>query len=272
MPLPFIIMSAPNGARRQKKDHPNIPITPEEMAICAEEIVAAGASILHLHVRDKNGGHSLAPELYRKAIQAVQAAVGEKLIIQVTTEAVGIYDRQQQMDMVKELKPTAVSLALRELCPDVQTETEFAQFTAWLKAEKIFPQYILYNDKDFNRFEEFRKKGILNDNNPFALLVFGNYQGQINDHEINALKACATTAEFPWAACGFAHNEKDCVRHAAHNNGHIRVGFENNIWKNNEEMLKNNAEMVAFASEIAREATRPVATADDVRNIFGLRN
>ena len=107
-------MSAPNGARRQKKDHPEIPISPDEMALCAEQILQAGASILHLHVRDDDGSHSLDVDRYQNSINAIKNKVGDQLIIQATTEAVGIYDRHQQMEMVKKLRPEAVSIALRE--------------------------------------------------------------------------------------------------------------------------------------------------------------
>ena len=98
-------MSAPNGARRKKSDHPALPITPDDMADCAEEICQNGASILHLHIRDDHNQHSLDVERYRASIAAIKNRVQDKLIIQATTEAVGIYNRHDQMHMVKELKP-----------------------------------------------------------------------------------------------------------------------------------------------------------------------
>ena len=85
-------MSAPNGARRQKTDHPELPITPDDMALCAEHIVEGGASILHMHVRDDEGQHSLDVERYRASIDTIHANIGQDLIIQVTTEAVGQYN------------------------------------------------------------------------------------------------------------------------------------------------------------------------------------
>ena len=164
-------MSAPNGARRQKKDHPEIPITPDEMAICSEQILEDGASILHLHVRDDENNHSLDTDRYRASIKAIKEAVGDQLIIQTTTEAVGIYNHHQQMEMVRELKPEAISMALRELCPTDDDQTEFSSFLKWLKTEHIFPQYILYNSEDYIRFEQYRKMGIFHDDNPFVLFV-----------------------------------------------------------------------------------------------------
>ncbi len=185
---PFIIMSAPNGARRQKSDHPALPITPDDMAKCAGEIIDAGASILHLHVRDERGGHSLDVNRYRASITAIRDAVGDNIIIQATSEAVGIYSRHEQMAMVKTLRPEAVSLALRELCPGDDELSEFSAFTDWLSAEHVFPQYILYDMKDYLRFENYRTRGIFNDDSPFTLFVLGNYRNDTPEKDVDQLK------------------------------------------------------------------------------------
>jgi 3-keto-5-aminohexanoate cleavage enzyme len=263
---PYIIMSAPNGARRQKKDHPEIPITPVEMATCAEQILDNGASMLHLHVRDDDNKHSLDVERYKASIKAVKDAVGDNLIIQTTSEAVGLYNREQQMEMVKTLKPDAISLALRELCPTDNEIQEFNDFNKWLNDEHIFPQYILYNPEDYLCFEEYRKKGIFHNEAPFVLFVMGIYAGPTPDTAklMDLAKDCTT----PWALCGFAKNEKECVAHSEENNGHIRVGFENNIYREDGSLLENNGEMIRYAAE---KSNRPIANAADVRNLFNLR-
>jgi len=272
MKKPLIIMSAPNGARRQKSDHSAIPITPDDMADCAESIVENGASILHLHVRDEKNAHSLDVDRYRASISAIKNRVGDQLIIQATTEAVGIYDRYQQMDMVKILKPEAVSIALRELCPNDEALSEFSAFTKWMAGENIFPQYILYDETDYQRFESYRKQGIFQDDMPFTLFVLGSYLGPTPEADVMAeqMKLRTIKAEFPWAVCGFATNEADCISHAAHNRGHIRVGFENNIWRDADHLLDNNSEMIKYSATEAEKARRPVANSDDVRKIFRL--
>ena len=82
---------APNGARKTKADHPALPITPKELAATASDCLDAGASMIHLHVRDAQGRHSLDAELYRTAMSAIRRAVGDQLVIQVTSEAAGVY-------------------------------------------------------------------------------------------------------------------------------------------------------------------------------------
>lgn len=263
---PFIIMCAPNGARRLKKDHPEIPITPDEMADCAELILKSGASMLHLHVRDDDGNHSLNPDRYRASIKAVRDRVGKNMIIQATTEAVGVYNRQQQMEIVRDLRPEAVSLALRELCPSEEDLNEFSAFNEWLMKEHIFPQYILYNENDYLRFMDYLKRGVFHHDAPFILFVMGSYAGPTP--ETAKTFDCAAEHNGYWASCGFADNEKECISHSLENNGHIRIGFENNIWREDGTLLENNGEMIKYA---ATKSLRPIATADNIRNMFNLR-
>src|SRR5512140_78338 len=96
-PPPVIVAVAPNGARKKRADHPRLPITAIELAACAQECLAAGASMLHLHVRDSQGAHSLDPDLYENAITAIRQRVGDDLILQVTTETAGIYAPHDQI-------------------------------------------------------------------------------------------------------------------------------------------------------------------------------
>ena len=81
-----MIAVAPNGARKQKADHPALPLSSAELAETAMQCRDAGACMIHLHVRDARGRHSLDTDAYRQAITAVRDAVGPDMIIQITTE------------------------------------------------------------------------------------------------------------------------------------------------------------------------------------------
>lgn len=150
----LILMVAPNGARRMKADHPAIPISAVELANCSTEILEAGASVIHLHVRDNQGRHSLDPEHYKDAIKQIKHQVGKKLIIQITTEAVGIYTIEQQIHCVREVKPEAISVALREICPDELSEHVAADFFKWCADQCIWVQIILYSVDEVLRYKE----------------------------------------------------------------------------------------------------------------------
>ena len=72
---PLVLAVAPNGARKTQADHPAIPISPAELAATAAAAQAAGAAMIHLHVRDADQKHSLDVGAYREATAAVREKV-----------------------------------------------------------------------------------------------------------------------------------------------------------------------------------------------------
>ena len=267
MARPFIVMCAPNGARKTQADHPALPILPGELADCAESILQAGASIMHLHVRDEDGRHSLDVDRYRTAIDAIRDRVGDQLVLQVTTEACGIYKPQEQIQMVRELKPEAVSLALKELCPTDADESFAKDFFSWLQAERVMAQYILYTPAEVERFVRLQGKGVIPDKHPFVLFVLGRYSEDLTgDPEELEKFAAVLNDDTDWAVCCFGRTEQRAASLAASRQGHARVGFENNLLLPDGTRAGDNAVLVRLAANCQVE--RPVATAADVRSQF----
>jgi uncharacterized protein (DUF849 family) len=243
--IPLEVMVAPNGARRTKADHAKLPLTPAEIAAEAARCAAAGASILHLHVRSDDGRHTLDPDRYRAAIDAVRRMPGGRIVIQITTEAVGCYGPAEQMAVVRALRPEAVSLALTELIPDDGAINEAAAFLAWLRHERIVPQYILYTPDEVMRFRELRGRGVIPQRRPFALFVLGRYGDATEAQPRDLLPFLAAhDADSPWAVCAFGRREAACVLTGGGLGGHARVGFENNLWRADGRLAASNAELV----------------------------
>lgn len=273
---PIAIAVAPNGARKTHADHPALPITPDELAACARQCVDAGAAMLHLHVRRPDGTHSLEPEDYRPAIAAVQRTVGDALVIQITTEAVGIYTPEQQMASVRALQPEAISAALRELAPDAAHEAEAARFFGELAAARTAIQYILYSADDVVRYRDLRARGVLPDTPHWVLFVLGRYSaGQRSDPSdlLPFLQAWAEggdiTANVPWAMCAFGPREAECALSAALLGGHARLGFENNMALPDGSTAPDNAALVTNLRRHLDALHRPVASAAELRSWFG---
>ncbi|MFQ6005734.1 MAG: 3-keto-5-aminohexanoate cleavage protein [Woeseia sp.] len=267
---PFIVMSAPTGARRGKADHAGIPLTPRELVNDAQAILDAGASLLHLHVRDGAGEHTLDPDCYRAAISAVREQVGDRLVIQVTTEACGVYSPAEQMAIVKELKPEAVSIALRELVPEPDDLDEAAGFFQWLRSNEVMPQYILYSPDEVKWFEHLRRREIFDHELPFVLFVIGRYGTNEYGDPADIDEYCTGLGDerIPWAVCCFGPREDEASIVAAAAGGHARVGFENNLLLPDGSEAPDNAALVRLAAEHAPVAGRRIATADDVRELF----
>jgi hypothetical protein len=84
-----------------------------------------------------------------------------------------IYAREEQMDMVRRLRPEAVSMAIAELVPDGVDEEDARAFFQFVKDEHIAPQFICYGPDDVARLLDLHKRGIIPFARPFALFVLG---------------------------------------------------------------------------------------------------
>lgn len=113
--------------------------------------------MIRVHVRDRHGHHLLDADAHRTAITSIKASVGERLVIQVTSEALGVYAPDRQMQAVRDVRPESVSLALSELVPDEAHEAAFGSFLEWLRTEKVAPQIILYSPDEASYLEALTK-------------------------------------------------------------------------------------------------------------------
>ena len=266
---PVVLTVAPNGARRQKADHPALPMTAAALGKTAAACAEVGAAMIHLHVRDKDGGHTLDVDAYRDAIAAVRAEAGADLIVQVTSESVGLYHNDQQRAMVRELKPEAVSLALRELAPTPEHEPGYADFLAWCAAERIWVQHIVYTAAEAARLLAMQVRGDLHTPAPFALFVLGRYAKNRASAARDVLPYLAVwPADLPWAVCAFGARETGCLGTAAALGGHVRVGFENNLSMANGEIAPDNAARVAEIADIVCAMGRDPATPAQARRMM----
>jgi uncharacterized protein (DUF849 family) len=263
-----IVAVAPNGARRGKADHPALPITPAELAAEAKRCVDAGASMMHMHVRRADGTHSLEPADVRPAIDAVRAAVGSRIVVQMTTESVGIYTTAEQMSAVLDVRPEAVSIALRELFSGDGSEAR--AFCRWLERERIAVQYILYDTADVQQYQRLRADGTIADRGHWVLFVLGRYRpGQTSSpRDLLPFVAAWGESAVPWAVCAFGAEERACVGAALALGGHARVGFENNLWSADGKLVRDNAELVAGAVGVARALGREPMSAHRLRALF----
>lgn len=269
-PIPLSITVAPNGAYKQAGDHPALPLTAAALAQTARQCLDAGAAMLHLHIRDAQGRHSLDVAGYREALRAVRAAVGDAMVLQVTSEAARIYQAPEQIAMVRELRPEAVSVGLREVDQPGIGDRGLSGFFDWLRRERVMTQVILYDTADLLRWQALRQRGVIPDAPWFLLFVLGRYSaGQTSDPRDLVPFLHAHTGPEPWAVCAFGPTEQACVTAAAALGGHVRVGFENNLQLRTGARAPDNAALVAQAAEAAAVLGRPLATADDLRRLFG---
>jgi 3-keto-5-aminohexanoate cleavage enzyme len=268
MVQPFAIAVAPNGARRTRADHARLPMTAGEIARDAAEALAAGAAMIHLHVRDGDGLHTLDVALYREAVAAVRAAVGDDLVVQVTTEAVGRYRPDEQIAVIDALQPESVSIALREILPEGGDEGAAAALFERMEKAKTLHQIIVYEADELARLDALAMRGVLPDGPLAVLAVLGRYTDRsATDGEFEEFMA-AGIERHQWMLCAFGPRETEFMSRAALAGGHARVGFENNLWLPGGELAPNNAAIVAATVEAAGDCGRGVAKAADLRRLW----
>ena len=266
---PLIIAVAPTGAYKSPADHPALPVSAQQIAHTAAACVNEGASMLHLHVRDTNGAHSLDADTYRHAIDAVRNALGDRLLIQVTTEAAGKFLAPAQMALVRELRPDCVSLAIRELVPDAASESAAAEFFAWVCEAGIIPQFILYSAAELRRYQALRERGVIPVLALPLLFVLGRYSaGQTSDPRGLLPFLDELSHEAPWMVCAFGTGEHRCAATAAALGGHVRVGFENNLALKDGSPAGSNADLVMQVRELAAALGRPLADGATARTLL----
>lgn len=247
-----LIAVAPNGARRGRADHAPIPLTAGEIAAEAAACAQAGAALIHMHVRDDAGRHSLDAGRYAEAVAETRRRAGPEMIIQITTEAAGVYDRQAQMNVVREVLPEAASCALRELRPDASAEADYAAFLHFCREAGVSVQHILYDETDIALFADLIERGVVAEPDPFVLLVIGAY-AQAATPPFRLARMLARLAAIgaygdrgaPWAVCAFGRAETRTLTAAAAMGGHVRVGFENNLLALDGQPAASNAERVS---------------------------
>jgi uncharacterized protein (DUF849 family) len=265
---PAVLSVAPNGSRRTKADHPALPMSTAELAATAAGCAEAGAALIHFHTRDRDGRHLLDVEASRATIAALKAAVGERLILQTTTEQAGRYRPAEQHAFIRALKPEAVSIAPRELIADAAAEPEAAALIDWLRRAGTFVQYVLYDAGDLARFLDLRKRGLIPDARPSVLFVLGRYASDGQSRPRDLVPFLPDGVDLVWSMCAFGLREGACALTAIALGGHARVGFENNFHLHDGRRAPDNAALIAQAAADARRIGRAVAGADAARTLF----
>ncbi len=251
--LPRITV-APNGARRQKTDHPALPLTISEIAQTARACQIAGADAIHMHVRDRDRQHTLDAGLYREAIAETNAHA-PSLAIQITTESGGLFGVAQQLDCLRTLRPAAASISVREI---MRTPDLAALVYATAADFGTNVQHILYDTGDLITLRRLIDAGTVPQDMTDVLLVLGRYAPPrpARASELASFVAALNGDFHNWTACAFGPNEHAVMLEAAKLGGHIRVGFENNICRPDGTPARDNAESVDRIAAALRKPAR----------------
>jgi 3-keto-5-aminohexanoate cleavage enzyme len=265
-----LITVAPTGAEHAKADVPNLPVTLEELVAEAKACEAAGAGMIHVHIR----GADTTPTLDLKRLQDTVAALRAEtnLVVQLSTGG-AVTDPEEHRLRVLEAMPDSASCTMGTVNfgDDVfMNRWEFIVELHKRMAERgIVPEYEIF---DLGQLATLRRlldqHGLPSGGHVHVDLVMGVPGGMPGDAEtlVAATRAIPDGATF--SATGVGRTTLPVMLAALAAGGHLRVGMEDTITFRRGERVRDNAQLVARAAELAALAQRPALSADDVRALI----
>ena len=268
-----IITCAVSGAETTKEQNPNLPITPDEIAKAAHDARKAGAAILHLHVRNKDGSPTQDIEVFKEAITKIRAVTD--IVIEVTTGgAVGMTLEERLQPLV--LKPEMASLD----CGTVNFGDDYIVNTLPMMRQAandmnkygVRPTLECFDISHVDASKIIIKEGLVE-----APLHYGLVLNVPSAVRYDARTLAFFVHRLPeganWTVIGVGGKASvEASIGGLAMGGHIRVGFEDNIYYSKGVLAKSNAELVERAAKMVTACGNQVATPDDVRAMFKIKN
>jgi len=268
----LIITAAICGAEVTKKHNPNVPYTVGEMVREALSAYNAGASIIHLHVRYDDGTPTQDKERFREVIEAIKAKCPDVIIQPSTGGAVGMTPEERLQPVY--LKPEMASLdcGTMNFGGDeifVNTENMIIEFATKMNELGVKPELEVFDKGMIDTAIRLHKKGYIKApmHFNFVMGVNGGISAEMRDF-VFLMESIPPGSTF--TATGIGRYEFPVATMSILAGGHVRVGFEDNVYLEKGVLAKSNGELVEKVVRIARELGREIATPDEARKILGL--
>lgn len=269
----LIITAAISGAEVLKEHNPAVPYTVEECAREAKSAYDAGASIIHLHVRHDDGTPTQDKNRFKEVMDAIYKVCPDVIIQPSTGGAVGMTDDERLQPT--ELNPEMATLDCGTLNfggDEVFTNTEntIKYFGKRMIERGIKPELEVFDKSMIDMALRLHKKGFIT--NPmhfdFVMGVNGGITGELRDFVFlrGSIPAGST-----YTVGGVGRFEFPLAAAAIIDGGHVRVGFEDNVYLSKGVLAKSNGELVEKVVRIAKEFGREIATPAEARKILGLK-
>jgi uncharacterized protein (DUF849 family) len=264
-------MVAPNGARKTRLDHPALPVSIAQTVEEAVQCHAAGATVLHAHVRGSEDEHLLDAGLYQELIAEMKRQA-PTMLVQITTEAVGRYTPQQQVDCVESVVPEMASVSLREMTCDFKDPGFAKNFFHWAAEAEVHIQHIVYSAEELATYMTLRQDGIIPASQRCVLFVLGRYAVDFQSSPADLeLFLNNDLTGLDWFVCAFGAQEQSCVIAGIDQGGHARIGFENNLHLPDGSIASSSAELVAELAKSIKAGGHSIAGAEQTRQLLGIR-
>jgi 3-keto-5-aminohexanoate cleavage enzyme len=268
----LIITAAICGAEVTKEHNPAVPYTVEEIAREAELAHKAGASIIHLHVREDDGTPTQSKDRFEACINAIKERCPEVIVQPSTGGAVGMSNEERLQPT--QLKPEMATLdcGTCNFGGDeifVNTENTIKEFGEKMIELGIKPEVEVFDKGMVDMALRLNRKGYIKSPMHFNFVMGVNGGISATPRDL-VFMAGSIPAESTFTVSGVGRSQFQMAAMAIILGGHVRVGFEDNVFMSKGVAAKSNGEMVERVVRLAKELGREVATPAEAREILGL--
>ena len=280
---PVVITCSISGSLADRGQCPAIPYTPDEYAAEARRIVDEGGVMVHIHARRPDGTPSYEVEDFRAITEAIRAEVGDALIINYSTGAMGV-SVEKRLLYLRELKPDVAALNMGSMnyakysrkrkqfvfnAVFANPFDEIIEFLTAMNELGIKPEHECFDLGHVGSLAPLVDMGVLHP--PLHVdFVMGVVGGVPPTARNLAAMADNVPAGSHWGVIGISRDQWLLVAAALTLGGSVRVGLEDNFYLPNGEMARSNGELIAKARQMTEDVGRRPATVDEARTLLGL--
>jgi len=281
MTTQVVITAALTGVLATREQCPAIPYTPVEIADEAKRAAEAGASIVHIHARNPEGGPEWRVETFAEILSEVRARTD--VIVNFSTGAIGI-PPEQRIAHIRDLRPEIGALNMGSMNYAIYSAKKkafyhdhvFANpfkdiqfFLEAMNSAGVRPELECFDTGHIANTAPLIDMGVLTPPYQFSLImgVLGGIPGTTR-HLTNQVDTLPP--ESHWQVIGIGLSQWALVAAAITMGGNARVGLEDNFYVEEGKMAKSNGELVQKAARLVHDLDRDVATVDEARKILSL--
>ncbi len=273
MSTPCIISVAITGSLPRKKDNPAVPITVAEQVESTQQAFEAGATLVHLHVRNDDETPTSAPERFAQVLEGIRKHC-PGMITQVSTG--GRSGAGRERGGMLSLKPDMASLASGSVNFPTRVYDNAPDLVDWLAEEMknygVKPEIEAFDLSMIFSAVNLQKSGKVKP--PLHVqFVMGVKNAMPVDREVfefyvKTLKRLAPDAT--WTGAGIGKDQMTLVRWSLELGGHCRTGLEDNVRLDKDTLAPSNAALVRQVADLCAEYGRRPATAAEARQLLSL--
>jgi len=273
MAIPCIITVAITGSLPKKKDNPAVPIGITEQVESTHESYEAGATLVHLHVRNDDETPTSEPDRFARVLEGIREHC-PGMITQISTG--GRSGAGRERGAMLSLRPDMASLAVGSVNFPTRVYENSPDLVDWLASEMVrydvkpeieaFDLSMIFQAATLQRAGKIR--GALH-----VQFVMGVKNAMPVDREVFELYARTLRRLAPdatWTGAGIGRDQLTLVRWSLELGGHCRTGLEDNVRLDLQTLAPSNAALVKQAVAQCAEFNRRPATVDEARQLLGL--